>query len=396
MKRLLVALFWIGATLVAYTYFGYGALVWVILKLRKRQQPPAQVSKLDLPSITVVVPAYNEATCIVQKLENTLELDYPRDRLHVIFVDDNSTDDTLACLRTFNLPADVAVQVLHQPERRGKLAALERALAQVTTPIVVFTDASAMLNPGALRALAHPFADPTVGAVTGEKRVVTATKAGAEGTGEGLYWRYESLLKRLDGELHSVVGAGGELFAARTTLCERVPGDTIIEDFYLSLRIAQHGFRVAYAPDAAIDERHSASMGEEWKRKVRIAAGGLQAICRLPGLFNLRRHRLLTFQYVSHRVFRWTLAPLFLPVIFVTNGLLAWRGGWFYRLLYGAQLLFYGAAACGFGADRIGVRVKLLYIPFYFCMMNLAVYAGAWRLVRGTQSQVWDKARRTG
>ncbi len=397
MRRLVAALFWAGVLLVSYTYLGYGLLAFVLVRLRRRQPQAGQpATGGELPPVTIIVPAYNEEECIVQKLENTLQLDYPRELLTVIFVTDGSTDATTARLHACPTPPDLGVQVLHRPERRGKLAALEHGLAHVTTPLVMFTDANAMLNTGALQAMVAPFADPMVGMVAGEKRVRAAAGAGAEGAGEGLYWRYESTLKRLDAELYTVVGAAGELYAMRTALFVSPPGDTILEDFWLSLQMAQRGYRVAYAPDAYAAEGHSASIAEEWKRKVRNAAGGLQAIGRLPELFNPRRHGLLTFQYVSHRVLRWTVAPLFLPVLFVTNFVLARQGGWLYRLLWGAQTLFYGAAACGFGTDRIGIRVKLLYIPFYFCMMNLAVYAGAWRLLRGRQSPVWDKARRTG
>jgi cellulose synthase/poly-beta-1,6-N-acetylglucosamine synthase-like glycosyltransferase len=264
----------------------------------------------------------------------------------------------------------------------------------VTTPITVFSDANTLLNRGALVNLVKHYADPAVGAVAGEKRVHFGAAAGAEGVGEGIYWRYESLLKRLDAALHSVVGAAGELFSIRTALYESPPPDTLIEDFHLSLRIAMRGRRVAYAPDAFAVEGHSASLREELKRKIRIAAGGLQAIARLPALLNPLRYGVLSFQYVSHRVLRWTLAPALLPLLLVANAALALTGGWPYVALLAAQAAFYTAALCGWLLEQIGVRIKLFYIPLYFCVMNYAVYAGAWRLLHGRQSAVWDKAQR--
>ncbi len=263
----------------------------------------------------------------------------------------------------------------------------------VTTPIVVFSDANTSLNAAGIRQLVKHFADPAVGAVAGEKRVRPDAAAGVEGTGEGLYWRYESALKQLDGQLYSVVGAAGELFAIRTVLYETVPPDSIIEDFHLSMRIAMGGHRVAYEPEAYALEGHSASVGEELKRKVRIAAGGLQSVSRLLPLLNPFRHGVLTFQYVSHRVFRWTLAPLVLPAVFITNLLLVGRGG-IYKLAISGQCLFYGMASVGLLLDRLGMKPKRFLVPFYFCMMNYAVYAGAWRLISGKQSAVWEKARR--
>ena len=386
-------LFWLGCAVIFYSYAGYGLLLWLWVG-RRAPRTPEPPAPQNLPPVTLVVPAYNESDVILIKLRNCLELDYPRERLEVVFVTDGSTDGSERLPAEYPVPADLRLRVLHQPERRGKLAAVERVMPQVTMPITVFSDANALLNPQALVNLVKHYADPTVGAVAGEKRVHFGATAGVEGVGEGIYWRYESLLKRLDAALYSVVGAAGELFSIRTALYESSPPDTLIEDFYLSLRIAMRGRRVAYAPDAYAVEGHSATLAEELKRKVRIAAGGLQAIARLPGLLNPWRYRVLTFQYVSHRVLRWTLAPLLLPCVLAANIVLAAQGSWFYVLLLIAQVSFYAAAVCGWTLEQLGKRIKLFYIPLYFCVMNYAVYAGAWRLLRGRQSAVWEKAQR--
>jgi cellulose synthase/poly-beta-1,6-N-acetylglucosamine synthase-like glycosyltransferase len=389
-------LFWIGCIVIVYTYAGYGLLVylWVHWRCPTRLQPPAPLAASDLPPLTLIIPAYNEGALLSTKLRNSLELDYPQDRLEVVFVTDGSTDGSEQLLRRSGVPDHCRLRILHEPERRGKLAAVERVMPSVTTPVTVFSDANALLNAAALRNLVKHYADPLVGAVAGEKRVRFAESAGAEGVGEGIYWRYESTLKRLDAALYSVVGAAGELFSIRTALYESAPPDTLIEDFYLSLRIAARGWRVAYAPDAYAVEGHSASLREEFKRKVRIAAGGLQAVSRLPALLNPLRYGVLSWQYISHRVLRWTLAPLLLPVVFVANLVLLRTGSPLYTVLMGAQLLFYGAALCGWLLEQLGVKIKLFYIPMYFCLMNYSVYAGALRLLRRQQSAVWEKARR--
>jgi cellulose synthase/poly-beta-1,6-N-acetylglucosamine synthase-like glycosyltransferase len=389
-------LFWIGCAVITYTYVGYGLLVylWVHWRCPARLQPPPPLADADLPGVTLIVPAYNEGVLLSTKLRNSLELDYPQDRLELVFVTDGSTDGSEQLLHGEPRPYGCRLRILHQPQRRGKLAAVERVMPSVTTPVTVFSDANALLNAAALRNLVKHYADAAVGAVAGEKRVRFEASAGAEGVGEGIYWRYESTLKRLDAALYSVVGAAGELFSIRTALYESAPPTTLIEDFYLSLRIAQHGWRVAYAPDAYAVEGHSASLREEYKRKVRIAAGGLQAVMGLPQLLNPLRHGVLSWQYISHRVLRWTLAPLLLPVVFVANLLLLRTGSPLYGLLMGGQLLFYSAALCGWLLEQLGVKIKLFYIPMYFCLMNYSVYAGALRLLRRQQSAVWEKAQR--
>ena len=193
-----------------------------------------------------------------------------------------------------------------------------------------------------------------------------------------------------------MVGAAGELFSIRTDLYEPVPSDTIIEDFFMTLRIAKRGYRVVYEPEAYAVESSSASVGEELKRKIRIAAGGLQAIYRLSPLLNPLRFGLLSFQYISHRVLRWTLAPVALPVIFVLNLILAQSGIPLYEFLLFAQILFYTLALLGYLLERRKLKFKIFFIPYYFCMMNYAVYRGFIRIIRGSQSVIWERAKRAG
>jgi cellulose synthase/poly-beta-1,6-N-acetylglucosamine synthase-like glycosyltransferase len=342
-----------------------------------------------VPAVTVVVAAYNEEDWIEEKIENSLRLNYPKDKLQLLFVTDGSTDRTKDIVQRYP-----SIQCEHQPERRGKIAAVERVMPLIRTPITVYTDANTSLNPEAINCLARHFGDPTVGAVAGEKRIRQSARDDASTAGEGIYWRYESWLKQLDSELHSVVGAAGELFAIRTQLYESVPSDTLIEDFYMTLRIAQRGYRVAYEKEASASENSSASVREEMKRKIRITAGGIQAIIRLSSLLWPFRNPLLTFQYVSHRVLRWTLAPLALGVLLVTSIWLASQNDFVGWLLLSLQLLFYAGAYVGYCLQTRAISAKLLYVPFYFTMMNLTVYLGAWRLLKGKQSVVWEKAQR--
>jgi cellulose synthase/poly-beta-1,6-N-acetylglucosamine synthase-like glycosyltransferase len=235
--------------------------------------------------------------------------------------------------------------------------------------------------------------------VTGEKRIELIGAEGAAGSGEGLYWRYESWLKRMDARLHTIVGAAGELFAIRTDLYEPVEPDTLLDDFVISLRIAGRGYRVEYEPEAYALERPAYSIAEEQKRKVRIAAGGFQAMQRLAHLLNLGRYGWLTFQYVSHRVLRWAVTPVCLPILLLINGLLVvltggTSAGWVWAVLLAGQVLFYTMAAIGYRLEQRQTRWKFTFVPFYFTFMNACVLAGFVRFSRGNLSGIWEKNRR--
>jgi cellulose synthase/poly-beta-1,6-N-acetylglucosamine synthase-like glycosyltransferase len=285
------------------------------------------------------------------------------------------------------------LELMHKPERQGKIMAIEAAMSNVTGEIVVFTDANTLLNKDALKNIVKHFADKKVGVVSGEKRILNRSADEAAGAGEGLYWKYESKLKKLDDELYSVMGAAGELFAIRKKLFEPIPKDILIEDFYLSFKILQKGYKIAYEPGAYALEEPSASVKEELKRKIRISTGGIQSIVRLKELLNPFKYGVITFQYVSHRVLRWTLAPLALPIILITNIFLL-NDGIIYPILMIAQLAFYIFALIGYLLEKKHIRLKFLFIPYYFCMMNYAVFAGFRRYIKGNQSVLWEKTER--
>jgi poly-beta-1,6-N-acetyl-D-glucosamine synthase len=390
-------LFWILLFTVFYSYLGYGVVLGLAVWVKKRifgsvhHGPKSD----DLPSVSFVVCAFNEQDWIQDKIRNSIEVDYPRNKIEFVFVTDGSDDRTPNLVESFLFPPDVRWRLMHTPMRSGKIAAFHRAMETMQTDIVISTDANTNVNKQAVHEMVAYFNNPQVGAVAGEKRVHTDSEAAANGAGEGIYWKYESKLKQWDAELWSVVGAAGELFAIRTKLYEAVPKDTIIEDFYLTLRIAMRGYRVMYAPQAYATEGPSASVGEELKRKVRIAAGGIQAIVRLAPLLNPFKYGVLSFQYISHRVLRWTLAPAALPFILILNVLLVLAGNhWIYTAILVGQILFYGAALLGYILESRSIKLKALFVPYYFCVMNFSVYAGLKRYLKGQQSVIWEKSKR--
>lgn len=389
-------IFWFLLFIVFYTHLGYGLLLFVMVKLKKwfRRSVAPHFEEKDWPAVTFIVAAYNEEDYILPKIANCLAFDYPKEKIEFWFVTDGSDDQTPTLVKNYPAPEGCRIRLFHRPERRGKIAAVERVMNEVKTPITIFTDANTEVNQEAIRLLVRHFADPKTGAVAGEKRIFAGSKGDATGAGEGIYWQYESKLKKWDAEFYSAIGAAGELFGIRTSLYHKVPHDTLIEDFVMTMQIAMKGYRIAYEPAACATERQSASIAEELKRKVRIAAGALQAVLRLRSLLNPFRHGALSFQYFSHRLLRWVAAPLALPFLFIINSILAWEVGGIYKVLFALQLAFYLLALTGHLLERKQLKFKALFIPYYFCVMHFAMYRGFFRLVSGRQSVIWEKAKR--
>ncbi|MCH8486187.1 MAG: glycosyltransferase family 2 protein [Candidatus Cyclonatronum sp.] len=382
-------LFWFGVVVVVYTYLGYPVLITVLTLGKKGYQARAEAEGFE-PSVSLIISAWNEADWIRQKARNTQEIDYPADKIQVIFMTDGSDDDTPDILKN-EFPQ---FETYHKPGRSGKIAAMERGVTFAKTPILIFSDANTILNTEVVRNIVKHYADANIGGVAGEKRIIMEQEEAASGAGEGIYWKYESYLKDRDYAFHSVVGAAGELFSVRRDLFENVEPDTLLDDFIISLRVAGKGFRVAYAPDAYASERPSADTEAEMTRKVRISAGGIQSIVRLRYLLNPFGRFKLWFQYISHRVLRWTLAPLMLPVILLANIGLAVEGDIFYVALLALQLAFYAASILGYLLEKKKIKLKVLFVPFYFSMMNVSVYLGFLRYIRGQQSVNWARAKR--
>lgn len=387
----MIVAFWISLFLIIYTFVGYGFLLYFLVRIKRfLVKPFAFKADVALPSVTLLIAAYNEEDIIVEKIANTLKLDYPKDKLQVIIITDGSTDQTPELVRGFS-----EVVLLHEDVRSGKMAAIKRAIPFITGEVTVFTDANTFLNSRAILELVKHYQNTSVGAVAGEKRILVEEMADASSAGEGFYWKYESKLKKWDYDLHSNVGAAGELFSIRTALYHPVEADTIIDDHMIAMRIAEKGYIIAYEPDAYAMETASANSKEELKRKVRIAAGGMQSILRLKIAANPFYYPILTFQYISHRVLRWTITPFLLILVFVLNGLIVLNGGAeIYRVLFAAQVAFYLLSLAGLFFESRNIRIKAFFVPYYFCVMNYAVIAGIIRYFRKNQSAAWERSKR--
>ena len=388
-------LFWASLLIVFYTYLGYGILLYIIIRLKRLFWGNPQKTVLppdeQLPDITLMICAYNEEEVVAEKMANTLALDYPKDKFHIMWVTDGSNDHTNELLAAYP-----EAEVVFSPERKGKSAALKHGLQELKTRYVAFTDANTMLNSGAIKEIARLFMDPTVGCVSGEKRVAAKKGTDMAAEGEGLYWKYESTLKRWDSELYSAMGAAGELYAMDVTMVKDVPDEALLDDFMMSMYVVEAGKRIAYTSEAYAMEYGSANIFEESKRKRRIAAGGLQSIWWLRSLLNPFKQPLVTFQYVSHRVLRWSITPIAMIILFLANiAITLMGGGKFFTVILILQILFYLMAIAGWLMSRYGRKNKLLYTMYYFVFMNINVFRGMAYLRTHGKSGAWEKAKRS-
>lgn len=388
--------FWILLLIVFYTFAGYAILLAVLLPLKNlfsRTRKLESSKATELPNVCMFMAAYNESSYVDAKVANLLELDYPKDKLQFLWITDGSDDGTPEMLERYP-----QMEIHHLPERRGKIHAMNRGMAFVDAPIVIFSDSNTILSKHAIRVIVEAFGDTSVGCVAGEKRIVNLKTDGAAGSGENLYWKFESWIKLMDARLNSAVGAVGELFAIRTELFTEVESDTILDDFIISLRIAEKGYRIAYTPDAYAVETASVNVSEELKRKIRIAAGGLQTIGRLKELLNPFRFGWLSFQYISHKVLRWTIAPVALFSLLLVNLFVVFNSENqsfdFYLAFLLLQIFMYVLAFVGWLLEKKKIRFKVLFVPFYFVAMNYASIKGMFRFIKGKQSVNWEKSRR--
>ncbi|HRE41214.1 MAG TPA: glycosyltransferase family 2 protein [Ignavibacteria bacterium] len=478
---ILEILFCLFLFIVIYSYVGYGILITVInkipfLKILFPKPKNSYLNKKDklvtenlsYPTVTLIISASGETKELIrEKILNTNSLDYPKEKLEVIFAvafdSDSETDETVneyyehfleeveikgvtskdeeiyvkflpfenssdksrselieefsetlsenefsSADITINSKlkldkinkevnteqSDLRVSITKDVRRKGKISQVNRTVNIATGEILVFSDANSMFNSDAIKNLVKHFSDISVGCVAGEKRVKSNDKS-TSGDGEGLYWKYESYLKKQDSDLYTACGAAGEIFAIRKSLWEQgVPQNAIIEDFVLSMKLVEKGYRIIYEPNAYAEEEPSLNMESEFKRRVRIAAGGFQAIVWLKKLLNPFYYRVVTFEYVSHRVLRWAIVPFLLPIIFLLNIVLSFINPIFYTYILIIQILFYMCSFIGYLLESKKIKIKVFYLPYVLTLMNVAAVFGFFRFIKGEQTVIWEKVKR--
>ncbi|MFY0522344.1 glycosyltransferase family 2 protein [Archangium gephyra] len=386
--------FWCAAVLLVHTYFLYPVVLFaldgvaqVLHNVRymrsgaNRRRDGQQAS--ELPRVSLVVAAYNEASCIDEKLRNSLALDYPAQRFEVLIGSDGSTDGTDERVQQCT---DERVRLSAAP-RGGKTSVLNRCIPMAKGDIVLLSDANTMIEPEAVQRLVRHFEDPEVGAVCGQLRLYNPTKAEYE---ESTYWTYESLIKFYEGKRGAVVGANGGLYAIRRSLFNALPPSTIVDDFVIPLRILEKGYKVVYEPEAVAHEETTEDYDKEFGRRARIAAGNFQSLRMVPGLLS-PLSGFPAFAFWSHKLLRWC-APALMALALVANLFLL--SSPLYKLTLAGQVLFYALAYLGKKGLLKGSARRVASVAYYFVTMNLAIVVGFWRFLRNTQRAAWDRTAR--
>ncbi|HZJ24652.1 MAG TPA: glycosyltransferase family 2 protein [Anaerolineales bacterium] len=391
----LAILFWLSVFLIIYTYIGYPVLIAFIAKLIPFQGGASSV--LD-PSVTLLITAYNEEAVIEKKIENSLLLNYPPDRLQIIVAADGSSDRTVEIVGSFH---DRGVKLNHTSLRDGKLAAINRAIVQAHGDIVVFSDANNIYDPDAIRKLITPFSDPSVGASTGAKLII---QDGGDLSGaEGIYWKYESWIKTNETILGTCTSSVGEILAIRRELYQPPPSHIINDDYYIVLDLIKRGFRVFYVADARSFEYISATVRDEMVRRTRMNTGKYQAMFMSSGLLPFNRPIVL-WQIVSHKYFRALLPFGFIGALLANIFLVLLPGDTSTSLLrmsvsyaeifLSIQLFFYLLAALGNLVKLPGLLGKMFYLPTYLVNSNIAILRGFYGFISGKQTNIWERVRR--
>ena len=386
--------FWIITGLIFYTYLFYTLMLMFIRWVTQMADGKSRNALPDdLPPVTLLIAAYNEKDVLSEKIENNSAIDYPAEKLKIIWVTDGSDDGSPEILRKY--PDQI---VLHQGEREGKTSAINRGMQFVDTPFVVFTDANTMINRESIKLIIREFADRDTGCVSGEKRISTSKLDNAVGTGEGFYWRYESYIKKLESDISTSIGCAGELFGIRTNLFEPIDKEVINDDFNISMQVIRKGYTIKYCPEAYAVEKPSINIREELKRKIRIATGGIQSLVMMKDMMNPLKFGFFSIQFLSHKVFRWTVVPVSILLVLLLNLSIVVENHFdmnIYLITFILQAIFYLFVLAGKGISNSRIRLKFFFIPYYLYIMNYSNIAGIWRFIRGAQSVKWEKAGRT-
>ncbi|MFP4380534.1 MAG: glycosyltransferase family 2 protein [Candidatus Sumerlaeia bacterium] len=410
-------MFWISAGILVFTFAGYPLALVLMCPFRRRPAIPKEAS--FEPFISLIVPARNEEQHILRKLQNCVELDYPAHKMEILIVDDASEDRTASIISDFlndfkSQGGDISrFRVLRQETNKGKVAALNRAVAEAKGEVVVFSDADSLISKHSLRLLLHPFINPIVACVAG--RYFPGGVSGRNAAGVGFYWKYENYLRRKESQAGGLLGASGALYAIRRSEYEPLNEGAINDDFIIPMRMTEKGFRCLYEPRATAVEDESRNSQIEYSRRVRIMAGNCEHLWMFRGLLMSRRKWRTALQLFCHKFLR-VVSPIFLILFFFSNtlllfGLLPSDGNssgaigpyvgyglllpFFYLIMFILQCLFYSLALFGYsrkGEDQVS---KLMTLPYYFCMVNLSSLHGIYYFIFNRSQLPWTSAARS-
>lgn len=368
-------IFWTSLSIVLYTYIGYPLLLFFWTKLQKNIVKKGSIE----PSVSIIIPAYNEEKIIAQKIENCLGLNYPPDKLEIIVMSDGSTDRTDDIVVRYR---EKGVILKRLDKRSGKIVVLNKSVPEARGEIVVLCDANTIFRPDAIRMLIRNFYDESVGAVSGDVRLLNEDVR--FGKSEGLYYKLERFIQTKESQLHSIIGVDGGMYALRKKLYKSSSNNIILDDFVISMEVINQGFRVIYEPEAVATEKSPPSPKEEFRRRIRVAAGCFQTLFQREGVPSLSSP-IIIFEYISHKLLRW-IVPFLLIFLFWSNLLLI--SITFYRWILFLQVCLYFSALIG-----SKIHLKIFSLPFYFCLTNMAIIMGFLKALIGKQSAKWEPVR---
>jgi biofilm PGA synthesis N-glycosyltransferase PgaC len=375
-----VPILWISGAFVFYAYIGYPVLMWCLARCFGRPRKAEKLAEEDLPPVSLLIVAHNEEAMIGKRIQSALAVDYPPDKLEVLVVCDGCTDATVSIARAYT---GRPVRVLDLQPRLGKAAALSRGCAEARHAFLVLADVRQSWEPGAVKLLLENFADPAVGAVSGN--LVLEKPPGAL-AGVGLYWRYEKWLRAQESRLYSMVSVSGSVSALRRELFQPIPKGTILDDLYWPLLVAMQGFRVILEERARVYDHLPENSRDEFQRKVRTLSGNLQLLGLLPAALLPWRNP-VWFQYLCHKMFR-LIVPWALVAMFAASAV---PQGFLYRAAFWGQALFYAAALVGMRWKAIACRLRPVSIAASFVVLNAAAWLAFWVWLSGKTTRSWVK-----
>ena len=381
-------IYWLIFGMIVYTYIGYPIVLYLWSNLFDVKRKNEGRADYAWPTVSLLIAAYNEEKVISAKIENCLMLDYPKDLLHIWVASDGSSDNTNRMVKKYT-EAQAHIHLLEFP-RTGKSGILNQAMKLLNSEVVVFSDANTEYSADAVKRLVRHFEDPDIGCVSG-RLIYRNPGETISGKGESIYWKYETALKKMESKLGYVAGANGAIYAIRRDLFEPFPPRTINDDFTLSMKIVMKGFKCVYDENAVVYEDVAPTMQSEFNRHVRDGAGHYIAVVHLLGLLNPLLG-LRSFIYWSHRIFRW-MVPFLLIFLFIVN--IALFDEWSYKILFISQCIFYLVAIVGWAGIQKKNMPFLIYVPFYFCNLNSALFLGFLRAVANVQKTTWERTERT-
>lgn len=380
-----LSIFWISVLVLVYTYLGYPVLIALLARLKPRRVSGEPNSKP--PKVSLIIAAHNEEKVIREKITNSLAIDYREGLLSVVIVSDGSIDRTNEIINEF--ASHPRIKFINYQPRRGKANALNTGVANSESEIIVFSDANIRYEPDSIKNLVRNFFDPSVGCVCG-KVFLEKPKESKEPLGEGAYMKYERFIHQNESRFHTMIGTDGAMYAIRRPLFKALPEGAIVDDFIIAMSVIGNNYKIVYEPKAIGFEEAASSVGQEFKRKVRMIAGGFQSLSILKSVLNPMNHPIVFFQFVSHKFLRW-VGPIFMVMLFLTN--LSLLTGTFYQVTFTLQLTFYTFALAATLWKSLRERV-LFYFPYYFCSLNLAASIGIKRFLFGQQTVKWEKITR--